>query len=353
MFNKVYELPLAIDYVKHWGVAEAVREIFQNAIDSESPFEYTIEGDSLTITSRYSTLQPSSLLLGTTSKSDRADKIGSFGEGFKIALLVLTRERKPVTVYNGDKLWKPEFRTSRTFSANVLAIVESNYPEGRGTGLSFKIDNLSDEEFEVIKSSNMHMWETIGRVHNTSKGQILLDHPGKLFVNGLFVCDTELQYGYNVKPEFLKLERDRQTVNSFDLKFLAKDMWFQTGEFGQIAQMIDKGVADLEYANYGAPEMVRQACYELFTETYPGAVSAESQKQLKELISKGFEKVVVVGYTLHSIVSSCQRADGFIAKVSKTPLLVLTEWLAKNRSSMRKDAIVAYKDLLKQAEHWK
>lgn len=42
--SKSYELPLARDYVRHWGVTEAVRELLQNMLDSESPNEFSIVG---------------------------------------------------------------------------------------------------------------------------------------------------------------------------------------------------------------------------------------------------------------------------------------------------------------------
>jgi hypothetical protein len=37
MFNNTYELSLNKGYVAHWGVLEAVRELIQNGLDSDSP----------------------------------------------------------------------------------------------------------------------------------------------------------------------------------------------------------------------------------------------------------------------------------------------------------------------------
>lgn len=81
--SESYELPLSRDNVRHWGLKEAVRELIQNALDSESPFEYAFAQGQLFITSRFARLEARTLVLGSTSKSDRDDAIGSFGEGYK------------------------------------------------------------------------------------------------------------------------------------------------------------------------------------------------------------------------------------------------------------------------------
>lgn len=354
MFNRIYELPLSKDYVRHWGVVEAVRELFQNALDSDSPFEYVIGVNSLQISSRFSKLEPKTLLLGTTSKADCKDKIGSFGEGYKIALLVLSREGRSVSILNGDRVWTPEFRYSNQYEDEILCIKESKYPAGRGKGLVFVINDLSQSELEQIKSTNMHMWDKIGQIIETSYGRILIEHPGKLFVNGLFVCDTELKYGYDVKPEFLKLERDRQTVSSFDLKFLAKDMWFETAQFEKIAFMISEEYPDMSYANYGTPALVKEACYQLFMDQYPGSIVASSQTELKQMVERGMQKVVYIGSSPYSeSIRSSASYSNIVMPTLKSPSEKMDEWFKENRGHMRREAIVAFKVLLEESQKWK
>ena len=353
MLDKIYELPLSRTYVRHWGVVEAVRELFQNALDSDSPFEYTVGQDSLSITSRFARLEPKTLLLGTTSKADAKDKIGSFGEGYKIALLVLTREGIKVTVLNHDRKWTPEFRRSRQFDDEVLAIRDSSFPENRGQGLTFQLDGLSQADLEAIHDSNLHMWSSVGEVDNTSRGQILHDHPGKLYVNGLYVCQTELKYGYNMKPEFLRLERDRQTVSTFDLKFHAKDMWFETKKADQISTMISEGVSDMEYANYGTPEIVKEACYRLFLQQHPDSIVASSQQELEHMVAQGMERVVVVEKTFADIVKTSSGYTAGPLVVLRSPRQVMEDWFSQNRRHMRRDGIVAFRELTDQSNQWK
>lgn len=354
VFDKVYELPLARGYVRHWGIPEAVREILQNALDSDSPLEYTWQhGDTLTITSRNARLEPKTLLLGTTSKADRDDKIGSFGEGYKIALLVLTREGCSVKVFNNELLWQPEFRHSRVFNEEILAIKEEKYPEGRGKGLTFEVSGLSQPTIDAIVGSTLYMQESIGQVYRTSKGLILLDRPGKLYVKGLFVCDTELKFGYDIKPEFLKLERDRQTVNSFDLEYLTKEMWFETGEHDKIAELLEAETPDLKYASWGTPEVVKEACYRRFQEKYPGKIAAKNQEELEALIKEGLTETVVIGGTYGAVVRSSTPYTSSARPVQQTPYQIMEQWFREHRGNMRREAIVSFEELLAKSQNWR
>ena len=105
MSGHKYTLSLTKEYVSHWGVSEACRELIQNVIDNPKPYEYNFDEYlpglfKFTLTSKDTWLHPSTLLLGTSSKKEDG-YIGHFGEGYKLALLVLTRLGKAVTVING------------------------------------------------------------------------------------------------------------------------------------------------------------------------------------------------------------------------------------------------------------
>lgn len=360
MFEKTYELPLSRDYVAHWGVPEAVRELLQNALDSDSPMEYSwashpTNGIALTIRSRNARLEPKTLLLGLTSKAEAKDKIGSFGEGYKIALLVLTREQRSVTVYNAGVIWTPSFKHSKQFDFEVLSITETKHPEGRGQGLSFVISGLTPDERQRIIDSTMQMQESVGEVIETSKGQILRGQPGRLYVNGLFVCETEFKFGYNMKPEFLKLERDRQTVSSFDLAWITKQMWFETGANEEVAVLMATEAPDLQYANYNTPEVVKEACYQHFKKEFPGHVVAATQTELKDMIERGMTKTVFLGGGAYSETVRASRAykDTYKPIAVQTPEQHLRAWFSTHRGNTRSSAIVDFKKLLSISKAWR
>lgn len=358
LFDKTFELSLARSYVSHWGLAEAVRELIQNAIDSASPFVYEFRNDSddgtasLRLFSEFSHLTPQSLLLGTTSKASDPDAIGSFGEGYKIALLVLTRLGYPVEIQNGDVLWRPAFRHNRRFGEEVLVIEETTRPD-KGTGLAFVIHGLAQDDVAAIVDSCLLMQSHIGAIKITTRGDILLERPGRLYVGGLFICPTDLKFGYNIKPQHVKLERDRQTVSSYDLHETTLAMWYETKEFDRIAEMIDEGVPDLQYARYDAPDMVKQACYELFRKNNPGAIVAESQQELKQLVAQGMERVVVVNSGMyHSVRSSPGYRSEPRARVV-SPSERIDAFYATHKYNMHVKVRNAFAALIAEARDWK
>lgn len=120
LLNK-YPLSLTSNYVSDWGLWEAVREIIQNALDNKSghSISYDSNQETLTITSDEVKLEASTLLLGNTSKRDDSSKIGSFGEGYKIACLVLLCRGYAVSINNADVVWEPSFQHSVLFDTDV------------------------------------------------------------------------------------------------------------------------------------------------------------------------------------------------------------------------------------------
>lgn len=352
--SKSYELPLSRDYVRHWGLKEAVRELIQNALDSESPFEYAFAQGQLFITSRFARLEASTLVLGSTSKSDRDDAIGSFGEGYKIAMLVLTRNGFGVTLLNGNKQWVPEFRHSDQFDAEVLCINET--PAHRqNQGVEFVVSGLTEEDETEIRNMCLRMQPPMSDVIGTKYGHILPSRPGKLYVGTLFVCDTDLTCGYDILPEHLQLERDRQTVSGWDLKQVSKNAWIDTGRLDEVAEKIEAGIPDVEYVEYGSTELVREACYRLFQQKHPGAIAVQSQEELNNLVKQGMTNTVVVSRTFHSQVSNSTSYKQQVSHVVaiQTPKAALEDWYRDNKKYMSSLPSTAFKELVKRADGWR
>lgn len=364
--GKSYPLTLVKDYVSKWGMAEAVRELIQNALDSTSPFIYswTVEDDAWTLmlNSSLTVLTPQTLLMGATSKSEDANAIGSFGEGYKLALLVLTRLGISVQMLNGDVLWRPVFRYNRNFDAELLTIDESFLQEKGNQGLTFYIEGLSTADKEAVEESCLRMQQDIGAIKQTVYGDILLDRKGLLYVGGLFICTTELTYSYNIKPMYLTLERDRRTVSDWDLESLTTKMWFEAVEPTEVAKMIKAEIPDVRHAKYNAPEIIREECYKLFREVHPEALFADSLEEARDSIKKGLVKTVYGGGgSFYSTVSSSRSysrdVDIYRAappeSTKSSPYQTLDDFKQAYWHSMSADCQKALNIILTRARKWK
>ena len=227
--RKIYELPISKNYVRDWGVEEAVREVMQNAIDSESDgneLEISYNSGVLRVTNRGCNLDISSLVLGSTTKAD-GGYIGSKGEGNKLALAVLLREGLIPTIYTDGQKWEASFRKSRKFKIETLHIdvyEDDNYERDI---VEFEIKGMNYELFKNIRSKNIailrNMGHGVGDYEESEYGEILLDKEfaGKMFVEGLFIqADNTFKYGYNFKSEYVSLDRDRKAIDYYKLKEL-------------------------------------------------------------------------------------------------------------------------------------
>lgn len=229
---KKYELSLSKKYVSDWGYLQAIREILQNAIDSDSELEVSFKGEDLIITSIDCSIGKDTLILGETGKRD-SNLIGQFGEGYKLALLVLLREGYGVSIENGNKLWEPKFEMSKNFGIEVLTIKETELEDGKD--LSFIISGSHDipslfDNFPIL--SECLSGKKYSCIKGAPYGEVILDkkHKNNIYVGGLFVESIEnLCYGYNLEPQHVTLDRDRRSIDTDELVELIEDIFISSG----------------------------------------------------------------------------------------------------------------------------
>lgn len=356
---KTYTLPIVRNYIRHWGLPEAARELLQNALDylkdqdEDASLDFAFTGDTLTITSRYASLAASTLLLGCTSKADDTDAIGSFGEGYKLALLVLAREGFPVRVLNGSVEWRPVFVHSEMFGEEVLTIEER--PLGYDSqGVTFEIGGLDDGAKEVVRGICLRMQPPMRDVIGTPKGHILPSRPGKLYVGGLFVCDTTMRHGYDVKPEYLKLERDRQTVNSFSLQYLTRDMWLSTKRWADVISLLEAEAPDVEHIVYSTvpAELAEQAAV-LFERKHNKALPITSQEQADKWRDNGTATVITPRAYAHVLGAAPRIAVRLAGPApALSPRQTLEKWFQDNKRHLARLQKVGFKKLIEQSESW-
>lgn len=313
-----YELSISADYVPEWGVVEAVREFFQNALDEEVRdssntmfFSYDRENEKLTIGNKHSELDIKSLLLGNTSKNDNPETIGKHGEGYKIAAVVLLRCGKQITFNNycRREVWRPRLVRSRKYDGMLVptffvenAAVWEKVPEH---SLLIEIAGVTAEEYEQIKQSNLHLqkYEKV----TTMYGEILTEKSfaGKVYVGGLYICEEpELDIGVNFKPNFVRLERDRSMVDSFDIQWYASRMVESSGDKEQIKKSMDSYSGKFIYCECVPESLKNEIAEDFINENGAKAVPVVDQKDLEMMKKRGWKAVITSRIKRDVILSS-------------------------------------------------
>lgn len=241
-----FELSISTDYVPDWGIVEAFRELFQNALDNQTmnpdnimSWEYDKEKQEVVISNKTSKLNTSSLLLGNGTKHDRTDTIGKHGEGYKIAFMVLLRNKKSITVenYGANEIWDVRLVKSRKYKGELVPTVFVNkepvWKKKPNNDLTIIVDGVTEEEYEELVRKNLNLRDDVKCLVSSFYGRALTgaEESGNIYVNGLFIAHKDgFEYGYDFKPSLLSLDRDRKLVDSFDIKWYASSMWADLSE---------------------------------------------------------------------------------------------------------------------------
>ena len=254
--EKIY-LPIGANYVEHWGFWEATREILQNAIDTKNFTVSKMESSGvLKIKSLAGAMDLSTLMLGESSKRDDADSIGKYGEGYKLALLVLCRLGYKVLVKNGFDCWRVSIEMHPQLRADCLTVdvfKDTYIDDGDANEVSFMITGLAYEDFDIIENNYLCMDNFEVMAENEGSYCFIdsqyEDDPKKVFVGGLFVCDLpendNYHYSYNFAPNILELDRDRKSVDDFYLQYHATKLLSSAGEFELLAELANSKATDI------------------------------------------------------------------------------------------------------------
>lgn len=313
--TRCYELSLTENYVSDWTFNDAIRELIQNGtdqeiLDSENKFSMVYGwGDNiLRLKNSKSKLKINTLLLGSSTKSKNEDTVGQFGEGYKIAALVLNRLGKTFTIYNNEKkeVWTSRFKNSEKWKEKILSFYISQQ-ETAETGLCIEVGNVSQDEYNNLAGIWIGMCDFDYEKVETHYGEILTDEEfsGDVFVNGLLVdCNSDLLYGYNFKPKYIKLERDRKTCDTWNVEDITSKMIAEGMVSGGIPieivrQMVESNKDDvyhLEFNTYiGDVKKVQEMLVESFDEQNPQpySIPVSSQEEIKKVKAYGGNPVVV------------------------------------------------------------
>lgn len=347
-----HKMSLAVDYVNNWGVQEALRELFQNAIDWGNWSWYIKDGE-LCITSHNAELSNRTLLLGHSEK--KAGAIGKFGEGYKLAMLVLCRLGYSCWIENVDQLWTPKLINSRTYGCRQLVFdvsqLERPYPTN---SLVFVVHGLSTDDISGLMDRNLHV-KPAPVLHKVEAGKILSDsQAGCMYVGGLFVCSLpEFKHGYDFEPAAIQLDRDRRMLRGFDVAWLTSKMWLEANDVKYVASMVKEEHEDVHYVESHMSWMdnrsVAEELHDEFVETHgEDAVPVSTQEQAELARRDGHEKIIIVAKPVFEVM---QRAPSYSPPapriVRKTPKQTLEDYRDTH------DVADDFEILIREAEGWR
>jgi hypothetical protein len=316
------ELTIRSSYLPNWGIGEGLRELIQNAKDAETEFNAPMrfwhdeETGTLYIENQGSVIPRQALLLGFTTKEDREDLIGQFGEGLKLGILAIVRAGYPCTVRTGPELWEPEILPSKEFGENVLTFKISNGLESEKV-VRYEIGRISKDLWEEVQKKFLFLQKDVKKIE-TAAGDILLNRQGQIYVKGILVqvadSTDKLVYGYNLLR--VDTDRDRKMVSTYALGWETVSAWVNalwvvddtlSAELIKIFYILAKSgmddLAKLEYSVNQFKPMVSKEVLRLFQEEFGNnAIPVANQDEAKAISFLGRRGVITAPPLRHLVL---------------------------------------------------
>ena len=355
-----HKLSLSIEYVSTWSIQDALRELYQNCLDhGEWSWEYKQE--TLRLISKDVSLDKKTILLGHSTKREDSSKLGTYGEGFKLAMLVLARLGHKPYILTGTDSWEAKLINSRTYQTQQLVFdIHQDQPESKD--IIFVVPGITNEIFDELQNRNLHVRAASVGWH-TKMGHILSeDYAGKVFVKGLWVCDIQgMKHGYDFKPDYITLDRDRRVVRDFDLQWRTCQMWQETEEFDYILTLIKDEAPDVKYLDsfdYSHKQGLADKASDAFIDEHgPDAVPVTCQYDIERAKEEGHEKIVMVPQVTKQLLTKSENWYYPAPKiVRKTPREMLLDFSVKYSESMGiyqgPEAVKELNELIEKARTW-
>lgn len=345
-----HELSIYTGYVPTWGVVEAFRELFQNALDNEinnpenkMEWAYDKESGTIKISNKTSKLTTDSLLLGSSTKANDSNTIGKHGEGYKIAFMVLMRNNKQITVYNygAKEVWKTRLVKSKKYNGTLVPTIfvekEAVWKKVPDSDLTIEVSGITEAEYMDVVQSNLHLRDnTVNKFEVAGRGSIILDkeEQGNIYVKGLYVTSIKnLQYGYDFEPSVLGLDRDRKLVDSFNVTWESSILWQVAANEDdtlskEAVKMFNNSTLDVRYiheVSYNRKSFSEAVATDFIEENGTDAIPVTSNSEYEVVKKSGCYNPVFVNEAKAKIV----RESHVIKETKPIKIITIQEQLLK------------------------
>ena len=329
----IAEISLKATAYPDWGIFEGVREIYQNMKDGDIdgyPMEIRANDSSVTFINAGAVLPREALLIGHTTKEDRNDQAGQFGEGLKLGSLALVRAGRKVTIeFNGER-WIPKIIKSQTYDAEVLAFYIYKTEEDHDK-LSVKIE-LYSNEWEEMKRKFLDVVNV--EKMSCSYGSVIMnpDYAGKIFVKGIWVHDVDdLKYGYDFNN--VKVDRDRRMMDRWDRGDALCSVWGTILDkyedaYPAFLKLLFDGAEDVEHFKHSSFQLaneIRKRVVDDFHKEYGDGHPVLNDLDAKEIGHFGGRGIVVQSKALANIIwREVGYTDDFLKRLSSSAIRTYT-----------------------------
>ena len=241
------------NYVKNWDVIKGIREIIQNYLDTKNEFRckgyiYYKDGEAM-VKDFGPGLELRHLALGVSEKG--LDAIGKYGEGLKLALLVLAREHRKVEIWSNGTIICPAIERSDLYGTDVMVFnIQPMQPchakTHQGTTIRFL---CSKDELEAAKSYFKCFLSKKSGFKWIEKDRISLPG-GYIYINGARVgkiSDALFSYHLYEKETGDIGNRDREVIDQEKVEPYIRKILAETSSLTVMRKVI-KALIDGEYS---------------------------------------------------------------------------------------------------------
>lgn len=223
--------PLSSGYVQDWDAPRALAELIANALDEDANarLRYDPQRGVAVITDRGPGWPEEALILGYSTKDD--SQVGQFGEGAKLAMLVLSRElgNETVEVRTAGMTLRPrlERRTlgiGRQAGDGLSLLIVETVPNRRRVGTEIVV-RCTQTVYEAARGRFRHFTSRSYRGPG-ERGTVVPGPGGRVYIGGVLLRDDAAlvcSYDFPLARAKRLMNRDRTVLDSWALSDLISD----------------------------------------------------------------------------------------------------------------------------------
>jgi len=268
--------PITLEYRATWNEWHAIRELVQNALDADPNFTIEQNSSGTILKNNKVAIKKVHFLFGVSEKDETKAQRGQFGEGGKLAVLVLKRLGYDVEIKSSAG-FKAIFDIWKFHGKDCLKLTFiPDYSLKEGTEIWIKDYHGETFSDRFIRNGNKTILFT-KQYYPGCNLQILNERPARLYVSDIYVQDLEngaFSYNFPVKRKDdsfgIEIDEGRNIASEWHVRYYIGVLWHYVDEPGLLRCLMEALKAKTyEYHAYfrqssNHPNVVKQAFHDTF-----------------------------------------------------------------------------------------